>query len=75
MQYFSFTSYKMITSNFSVTVLKATVYQILFTHSRVMQAVSLNGGKLAEKKHPLVTKSIVICLHGDFYCELLSPVL
>lgn len=36
--------------------LKATVYQILFTCSRVMQAVSLSGGKVAEKKHALETK-------------------
>lgn len=45
--------------------LKATVYLILFTLSRVMQAVSLNREK---KQHPLVTKSRIICLHHNFCC-------
>jgi len=67
---FFHTFYKMIMSKFSAMALKVSVYSILFTLSKVIQAVSLNGGKLAAKQHPVVIilKSRIICLRDHFCC-------
>lgn len=69
---FFHTLYKMIMSKFTAMALKAKSRQplctLFFMLSKVMQAVSLNDGKLADKQHTLVAKSRIIAFHDRLCC-------